>query len=231
LISFIKSKEGLRLEAYADHGQYSIGYGTKASGPDEVITEAEAERRLLAEVKKRKDYVVNFGKKYNYDWNENQIDALTSFAYNVGSLDQLTANGKRSNEEIAQMMPENNKASGKTIPALVQRRNEEVAMFGGNGSVPTMLASTKPATPQGTPSSSVQMAATTPRVSGTQIAAASAAVDASRMQAMAPASIVPVSSGGATPKTPGPQAQQVTIPSTLDSDLFDALIGRATEFA
>jgi SLT domain-containing protein len=76
-----------------------------------------------------------------------------------------------------------------------------------------------------------EMVATTPRVSGTQIAAASAAVDASRMQAMAPASIVPVSSGGATPKTPSPQAQQVTIPSTLDSDLFDALVARATEFA
>jgi hypothetical protein len=69
------------------------------------------------------------------------------------------------------------------------------------------------------------------RASGTQIAAASAAVDASRMQAMAPASTVPVSSGGATPKTPSPQAQQVTIPSTLDSDLFDALVARATEFA
>jgi hypothetical protein len=51
------------------------------------------------------------------------------------------------------------------------------------------------------------------------------------MQAMAPASTVPASTAAATPKTPSTQAQQVSIPNTIDSDLFDALIARATEFS
>jgi hypothetical protein len=85
---------------------------------------------------------------------------------------------------------------------------------------------------QGTSSSSTQMAAASPpKVSGAQIAAASTAVDSGRRQAMAPASTTPVSTNAATPKTRGPQAQQITIPNTVDSDLFDALIARATEFS
>jgi muramidase (phage lysozyme) len=69
------------------------------------------------------------------------------------------------------------------------------------------------------------------RASGTQIAAASAAVDSGRMQAMAPAPTTPVSTSAATPKTPSSQSQKITIPNTIDSDLFDALVARATEFS
>ena len=35
-----------------------------------------------------------------YHWNQNQFDALLSFCYNIGSIDQLTAHGKRSISEI-----------------------------------------------------------------------------------------------------------------------------------
>jgi hypothetical protein len=84
---------------------------------------------------------------------------------------------------------------------------------------------------QGTSSSSTQMAAATPRVSGTQIASASAAVDASRMQAMSTPAPVSAAPTTATQKTRSPQAQQITIPNTIDSDLFDALVARATEFS
>lgn len=72
---------------------------------------------------------------------------------------------------------------------------------------------------------------TTLRASGTEIASASAAVDSGRMQAMAPASTVPASTAAASQRTPSTQSQQVSIPNTIDSDLFDALIARATEFA
>jgi hypothetical protein len=85
---------------------------------------------------------------------------------------------------------------------------------------------------RGTPTSSgASVASATPRVSGTQIAAASAAVDSGRMQAMAPASTVPVSTIAPTQKTPSSQSQKITIPNTIDSDLFDALVARATEFS
>lgn len=131
LVAFIKKKEGFSANAYKDHKQYSIGYGTKANRPDEVITEAEADKRLREHLSKSLKDVVNFGKKYNYDWNQNQIDALTSFVYNLGpgALNQLTAGGKRSNEEIMKKIPEYNKASGQVNNALVKRRNEELAMF------------------------------------------------------------------------------------------------------
>jgi hypothetical protein len=51
------------------------------------------------------------------------------------------------------------------------------------------------------------------------------------MQAMAPAPTTPVSTSAATPKTPSSQSQKITIPNTIDSDLFDALVARATEFS
>lgn len=147
LIEFLKQKENPALakekgtsKAYWDYQQYSIGYGTKANSPDEVITEAEAERRLIAEVEKSKKIVLDFSKKHNYDWNSNQVDSLTSFIYNLGpgALNQVTGNGKRTNHEIAAAMPKYNQAGGQVLPGLVSRRNIETAMF--ENSAPRMPA-------------------------------------------------------------------------------------------
>ena len=71
------------------------------------------------------------GKTKGYDWNDNQIGALTSFIYNLGKggLKQLTKDGTRSNKVIAQKIPLYNKAGGRTLPGLVTRRNEEAAQF------------------------------------------------------------------------------------------------------
>jgi len=129
LLSFIKSKEGFRSHAYKDHKQYSIGYGTKANSVNEVIDEREAEKRLIDDLTERRNKIVSFASKHGYQWTDNQIDALTSFAHNTGSINQLTQNGKRSDEEIVRMMPEYVKASGRVEPGLVKRRLEEVAMF------------------------------------------------------------------------------------------------------
>jgi hypothetical protein len=69
------------------------------------------------------------------------------------------------------------------------------------------------------------------RAPGSQIASASTAAESARMAAMAPSTLLPAMANMTSPKTRSPQAQQVTIPSTIDSDLFDALVARATEFA
>jgi hypothetical protein len=69
------------------------------------------------------------------------------------------------------------------------------------------------------------------RASGSQIASASTAVDSARLDASNPMSLIPALMSMATPKTPSIPAQQIIIPSTMDSDLFDALVARATEFA
>ena len=66
-----------------------------------------------------------------YDWDENKVDALTSFTYNTGegNLKKLTKNGTRSNEEIAAMLPEYKKADGKVVDGLIKRRAAELKLF------------------------------------------------------------------------------------------------------
>ena len=69
--------------------------------------------------------------KYNnkYKWNQNEIDALVSFAYNIGNIDMLTANGTRSRATIAAKMLQYNKAGGKVLNGLTRRRKAERKLF------------------------------------------------------------------------------------------------------
>ena len=79
-LQHLKSVEGLRLTAYWDRKQWSIGYGTK-SRKGEVIDEAEAERRLLANVR----YFEKCVHKYiTVPLLQPEFDALVSWTYNVG---------------------------------------------------------------------------------------------------------------------------------------------------
>jgi GH24 family phage-related lysozyme (muramidase) len=135
LVNFVKKKEGFSPRAFWDHKQWSIGYGTKST-EGEVITEREADKRLREVLQKSQDSVLAHARKNNYDFNQNQVDALTSFVYNLGPgiLNQLTGKGSRSIEEIAAKIPEYNKASGKIEPGLQKRRAEEYAMFSSPGS-------------------------------------------------------------------------------------------------
>ena len=74
--------------------------------------------------------VEDYAKKHGYDWSGGQKDALASFRYNVGNLDQLTRGGKRTNDEITQALPQYNKAGGQVSEGLVNRRNAELEMWG-----------------------------------------------------------------------------------------------------
>jgi lysozyme len=170
LVNYVKKKEGFTAKAIWDHKQWSIGYGTKANSENEVITEKEADSRLRERLKKDVDFVDNFAKKNKYDWNQGQKDALTSFVYNLGtgSLNSLTANGTRTNEQIGQKILEYNKASNVVNTGLVARRTEESTMFAGySPSVAppssTMVASAsqvppRPSTGSALTTSSVQVA-------------------------------------------------------------------------
>ena len=137
-IDLIKEFEECKLEAYkCPAGVWTIGYGT--TDRDYAITKTKikaglkiskqkAETWLRQSVNKKYCPKVN---KYNnkYHWTQNEFDAMVSFAYNLGSIDQLTANGKRTKKDIAQKMLLYNKAKGKVLPGLTRRRKAEQKLF------------------------------------------------------------------------------------------------------
>jgi len=140
LITFIKQKETFSPKAQRDYKQYSNGYGTKARSRNEVIDEREADRRLRQKVQEFYNIVVQFDSAHNYGFNQNQLNALTSFVYNGGPgwLNQVSDNGRRNKQQITQSMLTFNTAGGRTLGGLVQRRREEVAMFNaGNNKMPS----------------------------------------------------------------------------------------------
>jgi lysozyme len=120
-----------RCRAYWDYAQYSIGFGTRATGENEILTREQAEARLAEEVAGFREGVISRSQRWGYTWSENQINALTSFSYNLGlgALGQLTANGSRSNTEIATKMLLYVNAGGERLPGLVNRRAREQALF------------------------------------------------------------------------------------------------------
>ena len=214
LVNYIKNVEGFRAKAYWDIKQYTNGYGTEAKSPDEVITEAEAERRLREKLQETQDYVSAYLQKNGYDFTQGQLDALTSFTYNLGpgGLKQLTNNGTRSLDEIKAKLVEYNKAGGEVLAGLVKRRSQELEMFSGN---------TTPVTT--TPRATASPATSTP-TTGTAIATTSSEIN----QTMVTMNTVPPT---VVLNVPEPTEKQTTeqyvtpIASTIDFGLTDAMFG------
>ena len=128
-IALIKKYEGCKLTSYkCPAGVWTIGYGhTSGVTENMTITQAKADTFLKQDLVKFEKLVEKFDSKYH--WTQNEFDALVSFAYNVGSINQLTANGTRTKQEIANKIVEYTKAGGKTLPGLVKRRKDEQALF------------------------------------------------------------------------------------------------------
>lgn len=128
-IKLIQQFEGCRLEAYQDAvGVWTIGYGhTSGVKPGMKITQAVAVELLKKDLVKAELAVTKYDNKYH--WKQNEYDALCSFAYNIGSINQLTARGTRTREEISAKIPEYRKAGGKVLNGLVKRRAAEKELF------------------------------------------------------------------------------------------------------
>ena len=130
-IDLIKKYEGCVLKVYIDAaGVKTCGYGHTGADVNLMtinapITQKMAETYLLIDKVDKYDDI--------YHFTENEYAALCSFAYNVGSIDQLTAKGTRTKNEIADKIPLYNKAGGKVLSGLTKRRNEERAMFINDG--------------------------------------------------------------------------------------------------
>ena len=137
-LDLVKEFEGCQLKAYRDEvGVWTIGYGI--TNADKKITGCTIRAGLrISRDKAEKWLEESLTKKYlplimkydnKYDWNQNEIDALVSFAYNIGSIKGLTANGTRSRSTIAKKMLEYNKAGGRVYRGLTRRRTAEKKLF------------------------------------------------------------------------------------------------------
>jgi GH24 family phage-related lysozyme (muramidase) len=128
-IQLIQKFEGCRLEAYQDPvGVWTIGYGhTSGVKKGMKISPEVATEFLRRDLVKAELAVTKYDNKYH--WTQNEYDALCSFAYNIGSINQLTARGDRTKEEISAKIPEYKKAGGKVLEGLVKRRAAEKELF------------------------------------------------------------------------------------------------------
>ena len=92
-----------------------------------TIDIATAEHFLEDDLELVYDKLEQYDKVYNFTTNE--YDALVSFCFNIGSIDQLTANGTRSKSEIAEHIPAYCHCGDIILDGLVARRDIEYELF------------------------------------------------------------------------------------------------------
>ena len=133
-LDLIKKWEGCKLKAYrCSAGVWTIGWGSTGPGIKEgvVWTQAQADSRLAADVRKFADGVFS---AVTANANANQLGAMISLAYNIGlgafrssTLLRLFNAGDTSGARA--QFQRWNKASGKVVNGLTNRRNDEAAVF------------------------------------------------------------------------------------------------------
>lgn len=131
-IDLIKRFESVRLRAYkvqSNDQYYTIGFGHygKDVKANSKITMIEAETLLKQDLKRFEDNVNKYNHIYNF--NQNEFDALVSFAYNIGSIDSLTGRGTRDKKTISKKMVQYTKSNGVVLAGLVVRRQAEQRLF------------------------------------------------------------------------------------------------------
>ncbi len=145
IISKIKEFEGNHLKSYyCPAGVLTIGYGITNADSNitgTTITENMTISQATADDWLKKSLITKYAPKvdkYNniYHWNQNQFDALLSFTYNIGSIDELTNHGKNNIQKISNDILLYIHANKKVLNGLVTRRNFEKQLFdtpvGGN---------------------------------------------------------------------------------------------------
>ena len=142
-LELIKEFEGCYLHAYQDSvGVWTIGYGTTSADssitgtsiyPGLEISQETADEWLRLSINKK--YGPNVDKFDGiYHWTQNEFDALCSFAYNIGSIDELVSGGSLPKSDIPSVMQQYVHAGGEVLAGLVRRRKAEAELFGsGSG--------------------------------------------------------------------------------------------------
>lgn len=126
-IDLIKKFEGCVLHAYKDRiGVWTIGYGhTVGVKSGQKVTQKQAETLLKEDLKIYENHVTKSGVKVN----QNQFDALVSFTYNCGAGSLKTLLSGRSLNEVSKALLLYNKAGGRVLQGLVNRRKAEKELF------------------------------------------------------------------------------------------------------
>jgi lysozyme len=133
-IALIKQFEGCRLSAYRDvSGVLTVGWGHTGKDVTKglTITQARADTLLRQDLN---EFVIGVNQCVKVPINQNQFDALVSFAYNVGlgALRTSTLLEKLNEKDYMGAANELDKwvhSGGKVIQGLVTRRNAEQALF------------------------------------------------------------------------------------------------------
>ena len=132
-IDLIKEFEGFRSNAYLCPGNiWTIGYGhTATAKAGMTISKLQAEALLVEDVKKFQTLV---NQKVRVRLNQNQFDALVSFAFNVGArgFGNSTLRRLLNQGEYSQAAKEFHRwvyAKGTKLPGLVRRRQAEYDLF------------------------------------------------------------------------------------------------------
>lgn len=131
-LALIKQFEGCRLIAYqCSAGVWTIGYGhTVGVYKGMKITQKKAEAYLLQDVAKFEKYINNPSYvPFTAQLNQNQFDALVSFAFNLGQGNVKKMCTGRTINQIPSAMQQYCKAAGKTLPGLQRRRKAEAALY------------------------------------------------------------------------------------------------------
>lgn len=132
--NLIKSFESCRLNAYKDAtGTLTIGWGHTGTidgipiYEGLTISQQKADELFDMDLERFENHVNGYHDKYNFTSNE--FSALVSFAYNVGSITQLTAKGTRTKTQIANAMLKYVYSKGVKLKGLVNRRTKERNLF------------------------------------------------------------------------------------------------------
>lgn len=131
-VVLIKSFEGfsrVACKALPSEKYLTIGYGHygKDVKHNQTITEAEAVKLLVKDLRGFVAKVNKYNRKYGFT--QNEFDALVSFCYNVGNIDGLTKNGTRTKSQIADKFLAYSYSGGKFIKGLYNRRVKERNLF------------------------------------------------------------------------------------------------------
>jgi lysozyme len=132
-ISLVKYFEGCRLKAYrCPVGVLTCGWGTTEGVTEGTEwTQEEADQRLVEDLS---IFETRVKRLLLLDPTPNQLAALVSFAYNVGTHNLRESTLLRlfnagDMQGAADQFPRWNKANGKVLPGLVARRDAERRLF------------------------------------------------------------------------------------------------------